>query len=231
MPKKKSSNTKIYIAIFLLAVLIVAAAALIYIVQTSNAQPTTATVGVNVGDTFTYKLTGDSILFSPDATTPASLSEYNDTDYYQVTITGINGTLVTFNTVWQFTNGTVVRNSDWINLTDGTNNGDFWAIYPSNLNVNNRLYPKETDSTLKVNSTTTYAYSNSTRERNYWTIANQFTDVNDPTGNTVQMNYEFIDFDRQTGMLTSLTNIQEYNNPEYNIEIIWQLTNSTVWAI
>ncbi|MGD0645116.1 MAG: hypothetical protein ABSA75_09445 [Candidatus Bathyarchaeia archaeon] len=230
MPKKKN-NKKIYIVTILLAILIVAAAALIYLVETANSQPTTATVGVNVGDTFTYKLTGDSILFSPDATTPAYLSEYNNTDYYQVAITGINGTLITFNTVWKFTNGTTIQNTDWINLTSGSNNGDFWAIYPSNLNVNNRLYPKETETSLTVNKTETFAYTNATRERNYWTIVNQFTNVNDPTGNTVQINYEFIYFDKQTGMLTSLTNYQEYNNPQYNIAITWQLTNSTVWVV
>ena len=66
-------------------------------------------VGVNVGDTFTYKLTGDSILFSSDASTPAYLSEYNETNYYQVIITGVNGSVVSFDTIWQFTNGTAIQ--------------------------------------------------------------------------------------------------------------------------
>jgi len=231
MPKKKTSNTRVYITVVILAVLIIAAVALIYLSESSNSQPNTAAVGVNVGDTFTYKLTGDSILFSPDATTPAYLSQYNDTDYYRVTITGVNGALVTFNTLWQFTNGTAIPSSDWINLTSGSNNGDFWAIYPANLTLNNRLYPKETNTALIVNSTDTQTFTSGVRLRNYWSIENEFTNVNDPTGNTVQYNFISVHFDKRTGMLDDLTNIQEYNNPEYNIIITWQLANSTVWAV
>src|ERR1017187_2368170 len=76
-------------------------------IPNSTPTPTNGTnfVGVNVGDTFTYKLRGDSVLFSSDTTTPAYLSEYNNTDYYQVTITGISGTQVSLNTLWRLTNG------------------------------------------------------------------------------------------------------------------------------
>ena len=38
-------------------------------------------------------------------------------------------------------------------------------------------------------------------------------------------------FDKQTGMLESLTNIQFYTNPEIEITISWQLTSSNVWAV
>jgi hypothetical protein len=225
MPKKAISK-KVYIAIFLL-VLIVGIAAYAAIVYTTQASKS---VGVNVGDTFTYKLTGISVLGSADAVTPSYLSDYNNTDYYKVTITGINGSVVSFDTVWQFTNGTAVQNSEWVDLSTGADNGDFWAIYAPNLNVNNLLRPKGFD-TLIVNSTDTQTYTSSTRTRNFWSIDNIFVDINDPTGNTMREDYMYVYFDKQTGMLTTLTNVQQYNNPGLELIITWQLTNSTVWGV
>jgi hypothetical protein len=228
---KKPITKKVYVAIVLLVILAIATAAIVYATQTFlKSGVTNVKVGVNVGDTFTYKLIGTSDLFSPDAVTPASLSEYNNTDYYQVTITGINGSIVSFDTVWQFTNGTAVQTSEWVDLSTGADNGDFWAIYASNLNVNNLLRSKGFDG-LIVNSTDTQTYTSSTRQRNFWSIENVFTDINDPTGNTQQYNYMSVYFDKQTGMLIDLTNWQEYNNPQYTIIISWQLTNSTVWGV
>jgi hypothetical protein len=228
MPMKAMSK-KVYIAIFLLVVIlsIAVVAAIVYTTQTSSSPVVS---GVNVGDTFTYKLTGASVLGSADAVTPGYLSEYNNTDYYKVTITGINGSVISFDTVWQFTNGTAVQNSEWVNLSTGADNGDFWAIYASNLNKNDLLRPKGFD-TLIVNSTDTQTYTSSTRQRNFWSIENVFTDINDPTGNTQRYDFMGVYFDKQTGMLIDLTNVQEYNNPQYNIIITWQLTNSTVWGV
>jgi hypothetical protein len=227
MPKKAISK-KVYVAIFLLVLLVgIAVAAIVYITQTSSSS---VVPGVKVGDAFTYKLTGISVLGSADAVTPSYLSDYNNTDYYKVTITGINGSVVSFNTVWQFTNGTAVQNSEWVDLSTGADNGDFWAIYASNLNVNNLLRPKGFD-TLIVNSTDTQTYTSSTRTRNFWSIDNIFVDINDPTGNTMREDYMYVYFDKQTGMLTTLTNVQQYNNPGLELIITWQLTNSTVWGV
>jgi hypothetical protein len=227
MPKKAISK-KVYIAIFLLVLLVgIAVAAVVYTTQTSSSS---VVPGVKVGDAFTYKLTGTSVLFSTDAVTPDYFSQYNNTDYYKVTITGINGSVVSFDTVWQFTNGTAVQNSEWVDLSTGADNGDFWAIYAPNLNVNNLLRPKGYDG-LIVNSTDTKTYSNSTRSSNFWSIEHEFYDINDPTYNTARYDFTSVYFDKQTGMLVTYNNVQEYNNPQYNLIITWQLTNTTVWGV
>ena len=62
--KRKSSSKKIYLAIILLVVLIAASAAAIIAYQPKVAG---VTVGVHVGDTFTYELKGFSNLTSVDA--------------------------------------------------------------------------------------------------------------------------------------------------------------------
>jgi len=222
-------STKLFMGIILVAIIAIASTAIVYIVTQTPSKQTIQ--GVHVGDVFTYKLTGDSALFSSDAVTPAYLSEYNETNYYEVIITGVNGSVVSFNTIWQFTNGTAIQNSDWINLETGDYSGDFWAIYPSNLNVNNQLYPKEDNTALIVNSTGSQPFSTGNRTTNYWSIQNEYGNINDPTGSTTQIKFIEVYFDKQTGMLDDLNSVQKYNNPEYNILITWQLTNSTVWGV
>jgi hypothetical protein len=204
--------------------------------QTLTPTPTNGTVlqgdKLNVGDIFTYKLTGVSVLGSADAVTPDELLQYNNTDYYQVTITGINGSTVSLDTLWRFNNGTEVTSPQIIDISNGAKadpNG-FWAIYASNLNVNDLLHPKGTDGFI-VNSTGTQTFATSRRVRNYWSIESQFVDTNDPTGNTMRDDFMGVYFDKQTGMLDSLTHIEFYTNPEIELIITWQLTSSNVWAV
>ncbi len=227
--KKKSKHTKVYAAIILVVILAIASVAIVYAVTHSSSKPIVP--GVHVGDTFTYTLKGNSILFDTEAVTPAYLFEYNETNYYEVIITGVNGSVVSFDTIWQFTNGTAIHNSDWINLETGSYSGDFWAIYPPNLDVSNRLYPKEEGTAITVNGTVSEPFSTGNRTTNYWGIGGNFTDTNDPTGSTTQVNLLEVYFDKQTGMLDYLDNVQKYSNPEYNLLITWQLTSSTVWGV
>ena len=228
MPKK-ATHKKLYLAIALIAILAVATAAIVY--GTTLSKPTSI-VGVHVGDTFTYKIIGSSILNSASAVTPPGFDIYNQTDHYTVTVTGIVGTAVSLNTVWQFLNGTQITSPQTIDLSTGnkTDPNGFWPLYPSNLKSPDSLYPKGTDGQI-VNATDTLTYANSTRGRNYWYIENLFKDVNDPTGNTMRDEYDSVYFDQQTGMLITLNNVQYYNNPEYALVVTWTLVSSNVWAV
>jgi hypothetical protein len=228
MPKKKSSK-KVFFAIILIVIIAVSAAVVVYATQFSG---TSIKAGVHVGDTFTYKLTGVSNLTSSDATTPAGFSVYNDTKDYIVTVTGISGTKVALSTVWELQNGTNYDNSQTIDISNGnrTDQNGFWGLYPSNLNKNNLISPKGFDKQV-VNDTQPQSYSDSTRLRNFWRIGNAFKDSRDPTGNTMRVEYDYIYFDRQTGMLAQLINQQFYNNPMYDLTVTWQLVSSNVWNV
>ena len=202
---------------------------------TPTATPSSGTIlpvdRLSVGDSFTYNLTGSSVLGSPDVVAPQELSQYNNTEYYQVTVTGINGTQVTLDTFWQFNNGTEVTAQQVIDLSNGIRadpNG-FWAIYPANLKVNELLYPKTLGA--YVNATDTKTYADSTRARNFWQSESQFVDTSDPTGNTMHDEYISVYFDKQTGILESLTQVDFYTNPEIELTITWQLISSNVWAV
>ena len=228
--KRKSSPKKTYAAIILLVILIAATAAVVYVV--ANPAPKVVTVGVHVGDVFTYNITGTYTLVGLDAVAPAGFDEYNDTAYYKITITDITETNVTMNTLWHFDNGTDVAGTQTIDIASGWKASDtgFWALYPANLNVGDLLRPKGFDG-LTVNLTDTRAFADSSRVSNLWFINNQFFNVNDPTQNTQRYDYTGVTFDKATGMLETLTNYQEYNNPAMKETITWNLVSSTVWNV
>jgi hypothetical protein len=227
IPRKRSKKN-LYIGLILIVVLSVSVAAVAYAAWPRGPM---ATVGVHVGDSFTYSITGSVSLESPDATITPGFDQYNQTDYYKVTITGVTGTNVSLSTTWRFLNGTEVNDQQTIDLTDGqesTQNG-FWAIYSANLNVGDNIRP--TDDRLTVNATDTKTYTDSTRQINFWFIENQFYDVNDPTRSTLRDDYTGVYFDKQTGMLDTLNNITYYNNPLKTEVITWRLVSCTVWSV
>jgi len=228
--KRKKSSKTIYAAVILLVILLVAAAAVIYVV--ANPLPKVVTVGVHVGDTFTYNITSTSTLIGLDAVEPPGFFQYNQTDYYKITITDITGTNVSMDTLWRFKNGTEVTGTQLLDIANGKKadvNG-FWALYPANLNVGDLLRPKGFD-LLTVNRTDTRVFADSTRWENFWFIDNQFYNVNDPTQSTQRYDYTGVTFDKTTGMLETLTNYQEYNNPAMKETITWNLFNSSVWVV
>jgi len=228
LKKQRGISNKVYFAIILLVVLIVASAAIIY-ATTQGTAP--LKVGLNVGDTFTYSLKGNSNL-GIGATVPDYFNQYNDTDYYKITVTNVNTSQVTIATEWKFLNGTAINDQQTIDLATGqkTQPDGFWAIYASNLRVNDFLRPEGFDK-VKVNMTDTQTYATSIRTRDFFSMENEFYDVNDPTRNTLRYDYTGVYFDQATGMLETLTNYQEYNNPEMVLVITWKLVSSSVWDV
>ncbi len=229
MTYTKKGHKNLYIVIFLVIALSVAGLTAAYAVLSA---PKPVEIGVHVGDTFTYNITGTSTLTGAGAVDTPGFSMYNETDYYKITITAINGTQVSMDTVWKFKNGTQIPTSQTLDVATGQKSDDhgFWALYPANLEKTNLLRPRGYDKTT-VNNTDTAPYSSGYRGRCFWFINNEFSNVNDPTGSTLMYDYRNIFFDRETGMLTSLVNYQVYNNPQKQEEITWTLVASSVWQV
>jgi hypothetical protein len=158
--------------------------------------------------------------------------DYNNTEYYNVTITAIKGSQVTLETNWQFKNGTQVTSPQVIDLSTGATAelAEFSYLYPSNLTVNDKLYPQE-NSRLTVNSTSTQEFTHTIREIDFWQTEDQFMDTSDQTGNTMRYDYIGVNFDKQSGMLVSLTRVEFFTNPEIQLTITWKLTSSNVWTV
>jgi hypothetical protein len=224
----KKSHTKLYLGIILALILIGAAGAAAYVVLSAPK----VTVGVQVGDTFTYSIKGVADLTSVGATPTAGFEQYNQTEYYKVVITGINGTSVSMDTTWHFNNGTDVKQSQTIDVSNGAKTDDkgFWALYAANLNRGDLLRPKGFDG-YTVNNTYSAPYTGGNRMRCYWFINGQFQDMTDPTGSTLMYDYLYMYFDQSTGMMVAMQDYRYYNNPERTETLIWTLANSTVWQV
>jgi len=229
--KKKGSNKKLIIAIVLVAILAVAAAAIVLTYQKSPSSPSKSKlVGVQVGDTFTYNITGSCSNTVPSIDYPG-FYQLNDTQYYKVTVTGIEGSSVTLKTDWVFINGTDVQQQQTIDLSNGlmTSQDGFWGLYPANLKVSDPIYPY--NSTVSVNATVPQPYASGNRALDYYGVSTTQYYSLDPTQSTQRTLYDEVYFDKQTGMLTIFNEIQEYNNPELELEVIYALKSTNVWNV
>ena len=236
MPRTKGISKKLYIAIALLVVVCVVTAAIVY-AATQPSPPKPAVTGVSVGDTFTYSIKGFSTMYDTNVASPNGIirydfNQYNQTEYYKVTVTSINGTQVSLDIVWKFINGTEIPYKQTIDLSNGKKTDDkgFWLIYASNLNVNQMVRPSGFDG-VYINSTDTRQYKDSVRQVNYFSIENEFMDYTDPTRSTYMDDIRDVNFDTQTGMVVSFINYQQYNKPAMALTITWTLTDSSVWAV
>jgi hypothetical protein len=228
--KKKGVNKKVIFAVLLLALIAIGVvAAAVY----SNQKHATSSsiVGVQVGDTFTYNITGSCSGPVPNTDYPG-FYQLNQTQYYNVTITSIKGDSVTLQTDWVFVNGTNISQQQTIDLSNGvlSDPNGFSFLYPSNLKVSDPIY-SQMSSKVSINATLTQPYASGTRTSLYYWASTTQAYTQDPTQNTERYLYDQIYFDRQTGMLTAFSEIQEYNNPQLELEVIYTLTSSTVWKV
>ncbi len=223
----KKSHTKAYLAVILAVILIVAAGGAAWAVLSAPKPPA---VGVKEGDTFTYSIKGTVELVAENAVPTEGFENYNQTDYFKVTITDVTGTNVTTRSVWRFLNGTEITYDENFDVAIGKDRLVFWAIYPAGLNIGDLLRPNAFDGRT-VNNTYTEPYSSGDRVTDFWFINNPFQDMHDVTGATLMYNYMNIYFDQQTGMLVKLENFIAYNNPERYEKIVWTLVDTNVWDV
>jgi hypothetical protein len=224
MTYQKKSSKKWPIAIALIVILSVATGAALYL----TLPEIVVDVGVKVGDTFTYSIKNQIQLNDANATIDPGFDQYNQTDYYKITITGVTNTNVSMTSEWRFLNGTSVtflQNIDIANGAKSDENG-FWAIYPANLKIGSLLRPRGYDEQTVNNTDTSKA-----RPVNSWHIYNAFTDPSDQSGETLRYDYVNIFFDKQSGMLMEYSNYQIYTKPSKTEAVFWTLTGSSVWEV
>jgi hypothetical protein len=181
--------------------------------------------GVVQGDVFTYDITSFWSSSDPNATIPANLLDINKTDYYQVTIDAVSGTVVTTRSLWAFTNGTETSTAGTIDVNTGASNGGFWAIVAGDLGVNDLLHPGGQDG-ITVNETVSRNYTSGARETDQLILTYQGSDGNN--------NYvEHVDyyFDKDTGMIVQLNDVKSYSSPAETIQTFWKIKSSSVWAV
>ncbi|MGD6934574.1 MAG: hypothetical protein ACQCN5_10245 [Candidatus Bathyarchaeia archaeon] len=225
MPKKA------YIAIIVLAILVVASVAAIYILQQpqGNQTPSLA-IGVKAGDTFTYNMTGTTEAYNENTTIPENFLAVNMTEYYKVTITDVESPIVSYNIIWQFKNGTQYNYNGKLNVANGANTQDFNYIYPANLALSSPVRPELTDGPT-VNETQTSTYLNGDRQTNIIRQQAVYYDSTDLTYTKMYYDYKYIYVDSQTGMLVQFRDRQVYTDPQIILTVDWNLIDSNVLQV
>ena len=225
--KKKRSLKLIYLAIAVVIIVIVA-----YVIYTGvGSQGETVVVpGVRVGDEFTYSINGFFSSNDPNATASDAFMSLNMTEWFKVLVTDVSDQDVTVSTTWRFTNGTVLNATSSINVDTGVpypSNG-FYPIYAANLKANDYLRPHGPDRST-INETSNRQYASGARETNRRTITIENYDENDPSRTWIET--PTIYFDKQTGMLVELRDINVYNSPQMTLTVLWKLTDTNVWQV
>jgi len=231
--KKKSISAKWVFAIIMAVILSLSSVYAVIYVQNILKPIVPA---VHVGDTFSYSVTGAYITFTSGANPDeqySGITEMNQTNYYKVTVTAIRGTVVSLSTDWVFRNGTDLNQAQTINVANGQleNTTGFWGLYAPNLRINDLLCPKGGDSDIRVNDTITRTYADSSRPTNYWWTTSEWSSLLDPTNSTHKLSTVDVLFDKQTGIMTAMTNFIQFDNPQMNLDITWTLTSCTLWKV
>jgi hypothetical protein len=225
---RKQSRLKLYAVVVLVAVILLALVVFLVIQPSQGRAP-----GVKVGDEFVYDIIGTYSPDSANASVPENFYQLNMTEWYKITVTDVNSSKVSVDTVWRFTNGTELNQPCTVDINTGTTypSSGFWAIFAANLKVNDVLRPSGMEqATINETRTTEYG-AGVTRETNVVTQVRSYTDQDDPTGSTTMNEIVTIQFDKQTGMLVRLADVSIYNNPQITLNISWKLEESNVWTV
>jgi hypothetical protein len=198
------------ISIFLLFALVVAA----------SAQP--RTVGVSMGNTFTYGVTVSWSSNDPTATPSSDIVEANNTQSGTLSITAISGTNVTGQVTTLYKNSTETTEGGWVDVNTGNGENLTEFLISANLAAGDSIY--NSSSTGTINETVTRTYSSGVRNANLLNM----------TYSVEGLNYTFNYYwDQSTGVLVELllqTTNQTAAYTTTSSENV-QITSSNVWTV
>lgn len=187
------------------------------IVGKTSAQTVMPSPGVSPGNEFTYDF---SVFWSSNNQTakpPAFLVEENKTETIRITITKVEGLMVSMNITSRFENGTeALPSEDFVNIMSGSSMTAFGLIVSPNLVKNSIVYPYG-NVNFTINETTTRTYSFGERETAHYTANST---------NSADYVYFFKDvyFDEKTGvMLEYYTEWVSSNSTNEKTIALWKI--------
>jgi hypothetical protein len=183
----------------------------------------TRTVGVDVNNTWRYSTSADWSSTDLNYKPPPGVVEYNDTEWLQVTVTGVSGTNISAQMTAHFKNGTEETEGGWIDIDSGNNENMTYMIISANLFVNDSLYTVSYANWF-INETVPTTYLNSERDTNHLNITS-----------SVGLQYlaSNLYWDKSTGILVELSvqNIYSVLNNTTSWSMGLQIISSNVWVI
>jgi hypothetical protein len=131
------------------------------------ASATTRTVGLSVGNMFRMSVTVSWHSTDPSATFPSNLVDFNNTQWAEITITGISGTNVTGQMTSHYKNGTEITTGGWVDVNTGNNVNLSESVISANLTAGDSEYTSSPYNTNIINNTVTRTYLGVGRETNH----------------------------------------------------------------
>jgi hypothetical protein len=200
------------ISIFLLVVLVGAASAQM------------RTVGVSVGNTFTYSANIGWSSNEPNATPPSDLVEANNTQSEEVDVTAISGTNVTAQITVYFKNGTETTLGGWLDVNTGESENATIFFISANLTKGNSMYNSAIYDTAIINETVPRTYLNVSRDTNHLNIT---------ASSGTQSSSTDVYWDKSTGVLVEF--LQEVTNQTGTYTTMesssLQIISSDLWTV
>jgi hypothetical protein len=200
------------ISIFLLFALVVA----------TSAQ--TRTIGVGVGNTFTYGVTVSWSSNDTTATPPSYLVDANNTQWAELTITAISGTNVTGQTTVLYKNTTQITSGGWADVNTGSGENLTVLIISANLAKGDSIYNSSQYNTETINETVSRTYLSGPRDTNHINVST--------LSGTQSMTTDYY-WDKSTGVAVEL--LRGFTNQTGAYTTTWsedlQITNSNVWTV
>jgi hypothetical protein len=214
-------SKKIGIALIVVIVLIFASVTAFYMLRTPTNTGSPVTTGLNIGDVFIYQMVGfaDSPI---GLSTPESFVDINNTKHYRVEITDIDIPIVSYTVSWEFNNGTTYSDDGMINLETGSYLGYYWNIYASDLSVGSLCRIGNEDEPT-INSTQVKTYPDGDREVNFLSISYTAYDIDDSTYTNFCYVFDYVYFDKQTGIMVAYETMRLFNYPEISLTVEYKL--------
>lgn len=187
-------------------------------------------VGVSEGDWFKYSLTFDWSFSNPNATIPADMKLYNETEWLWMSVIDVVSTNITTQSVAHLKNGTEITRVPGGSIDVDTGSGMApWAI-SANLNLNDSLYTSGELSAWKIEETIPRTYPSDTRDTNHVTNTTEYNYPDEVNTRASRNCY----WDRSTGIIVEMIlDIQrtEADGSQTNMTSIVLITESNVWTI
>ena len=226
-------SRKIYLTLILIIVLLVAAVATFYLLRSKESF--VLTVGVNVGDVFTYQMVGFAELYEDwdlalDSSILDTFADLNNAKYCRVEITNVDVPNVSYTITWEFKNGTTQNANGMVNIQDGTYRGYYWNIYASGLTQGSISRPSDSEEPIII-ETIMESYTSGDREINFIQRLGQSYDTNDASFSTQCYVYHYIYFDKQIGILTFFRSMEIYTSPPVIVTVEYKLIDSNIAQI
>jgi len=188
-------------------------------------------VGVANGDVFRYSYKCNFNSNGTSAALPASFSWINQTDYFMVNVTEVNGTSINFSTNMRGLNGTNSLGVCAMNVETGTasisgyggpTDASSFYFMARNVGMMGRMFPSS-NSNPTINDTLMMTYAGGQRLTNHFSM--------NSIQNGMRVNSDFY-FDQSTGMMVEWRQVAlQTGTLQSNITQVMKMTSSSVWVV